>query len=130
MREIKFRGIAIDTGEFVYGYLMYSEQDDTYYIGTAELMTPVKADTVGQFTGVFDKHGVEVYEGDIVSIENGSVEIGSVEIGSVLIITVCKFELGMFTLMAKDTGNWTRQLRHEPERLTVIGNIYKNPELL
>lgn len=128
MREIKFRGKRVDNGEWVYGDLIHRYSNWIYIapIPSTIEITPIEIDpeTVGQYTGLKDKKGKEIYEGDIVrqrrflgwDKQNGERYKD--------IYGVVRFENGMFTCGIVDYTliDWNK--------CEVIGNKWENPELL
>ena len=110
MREIKFRGKNLD-GWFI-GNLIKEKYTTRYFID----YEPVETESIGQYTGLKDKNGKEIYEGDIYSIIKYDIDdIGHKEIHTVKFDEIlCRFNVNKF----------------DSEAYEVIGNIYDNPELL
>ena len=126
-REILFRGKRADNGEWVYGNLIDSDSivgkivdfDEEYFI--PEFWYKVDPETVGQFTGLADKNGTKIFDGDIVRFYDDSED----ELTNGVVVfnaDFCSFCVSMkghedIMLMA----HWQYEL---------IGNIHDNTELL
>lgn len=135
MRAIKFRGKA--HGRWVYGGLVYSDNIEPaiyFEVGNKVCRMEwayVDPATVGQFTGMLDKNGHEIYEGDIVSHPWKDPIFGDlVETGQFVHSTIC-FNNGAFVVNYRLQGEYIYlQDFVRLKCLEVIGNIHDNPELL
>jgi hypothetical protein len=135
MREILFRGKRKDNGAWETGGILVPEPPYVYgKEGTAIIYNPpsgltsvVLLETIGQFTGILDKNGVKIFEGDIVDIvyRRGRID---------------KAEWGRHVIEYLDYGFMQRELNNPDaidedmslpvEYYEVVGNIHDNPEML
>lgn len=123
---IKFRG-KTPSGAWVYGYYEFQELVKNYIIRHEGCVFEVVPETVGQFTGLLDKNGTEVYEGDVVRFTYSYEKRGYYTIVSntyIGIITLNKFYHSCI-MNGKDEYHIENIRNGE-----VIGNIHDNPELL
>lgn len=125
MRTIKFRGKSRLDGRWLFGDLFRTDLDggvsiQTYDEADGWMTEDVNEKTVGQFTSLFDRNKKEIYEGDIIRINDD--ESGVVEV---------RFVRGVFAFL------WNGDLDEEMpinapthEWAEIIGNIHDNPDLL
>ena len=123
MREIIFRGKRMDNGEWTEGFYIfhlnachyiipfrtggYEAMDNSFYVHKWFAVDP---STVGQYTGLKDKHGKRIFEGDILSLRTGRPH-------------VVRFKDGAFIL--EDSAiPMSFAIKFE-----IIGNVHDNPEL-
>ena len=123
MREILFRGKRLDNGEWVTGYLEYfyskagTRKLHCFISVWGETLHTVDPATVGQFTGLEDKNGKRIFEGDVVRYGNRT---GYVIFGN-----------GCFCVQDSMTQNHPAiDIVMFQWDVTVIGNSHDNPELL
>lgn len=147
MREILFRGKRIDSGEWVEGYYVYLEARKMWshriYTGYAEVdvgdfypdFFEVNPATIAQYTGLTDKNGARVFEGDILQIAKKSDALGIYFFPPVQypINVVVKWDLCAWVWEVQ--GKEGPYYIHFPDawchyECKVIGNIHDNLELL
>ena len=119
MREILFRGKRFDNDKWIEGCFVKGYSGITWifrdeFSDRSAIMPAVIPETIGQFTGLTDKNGKRIFEGDIVQFPK---LYGS---GNGFI----KYRFGEFKAFAQNLA-YTIQ-----ENFEVIGNIHDNPELL
>ena len=130
MREYKFRGKDLK-GEWRYGFLFYDYdctdkyspfinwKDEKYLGGIGE--EQVEEETLGQFTGLKDKNGKEIYEGDVLQIDIDRAYVKwNDKYGYFELIPIGDYYF--------DSGVIGEELEYLEAKL--IGNIYDNKELL
>lgn len=126
MREILFRGKRAGNGEWVEGYYYVEtgcliKEKPSLISTTASLVIP---ETVGQFTGLTDKNGNKIFEGDIVEI---TVPLKDTK----PIIKKCEVYFCERGFCVKwQTSNYSLSDFAPCVDIEVIGNIYDNPEWL
>lgn len=145
MRKIKFRGKDTENGEFIYGDL---RQRLGYYpaiitmfptsegkVGYAERAVYEK--TVGQFTGLHDKKGKEIYEGDILYVEFADKSGGHNLVGwdeknlSFGVMDAYSYQsISEGYDFAEFKSYVLRAYLKDALICNVVGNVYDNPELI
>lgn len=143
MRQIKFRGKSIETGQWVYGSLLQMQSGSSILVEDidAKLYDEYKVipDTVGQFTGLYDKDGREIYEGDILRFPTKDKWEEKNFVSFEVFFhdnDCCERHIGWQMNRIHFQGNICgtgRDPQFKPSttaQMVVIGNIHDNPELL
>ena len=126
-REIKFRAKRVDLNDWMYGYLreVWGETKRTFVIAPANKFEYdgytdteedyVQPDTIGQFTGLYDKNGKEIYEGDIVLQKDYHGKKTPMDV---------KFECGAFIVGYHNGSSTKRRPMLLNSQCEVIGNVF------
>ena len=124
MREIKFRAKHLNRDKFVYGDLVL-KCSVPHIVTSSGVLVGININTVGQFTGLYENNGKEIYEGDIL-LYYGLMKI------------VVVFNHGAFGYYSRSDDfitfsqnvNFSFWKNDEDDKFESIGNIYDNPELI
>ena len=123
IREVIFRGKRTDNGEWIEGSLLgidWCDKPSTYSIAPntpVSVFYSVIPETLGQYTGLTDKNGRKIFEGDIVRAFTRFSEI---------YVSPVTYHDGTFWFK---NWSWTKFL-FKFENIEIIGNIHDNPEIL
>ena len=132
-REIKFRGKCVPdskyAGEWAFGSLIVGLECDYYileYDDEGFTKCIVESETVGQFTGMKDKNGREIFEGDIVEVTCLEVK----QFGRKMLCSIMyDEEFACYCFKASDRRRCMAATIPDAE-IEVIGNIHENPEMI
>ena len=124
MRDVRFRGKRVDNSKWIYGYYVFAHH--YHYIIESEYVLVLKENlsaysfevipkTVGQYTGLKDKNGKEIYEGDIIH-------------DGLRVYTVEFYKGGFWLNQGQKGADW--QIHNISAQSEIIGNIHENQELL
>lgn len=120
-RTINFRGKRFDNGQWAYGNLIIDDCGNCEivdYKNNQEIRYDVRGETIGQFTGLYDDNGKEIYEGDIFQVKAYEPKFE------------VYFKNGVFEYRQIGSSNRPFPLRRIYFDSYVLGNIHDNPELL
>ena len=125
IENIKFRGKSKKTVEWLYGDLIRNVEGAFAIVPPYEISMNnyyrnyvVDKETIGQYTGLKDKNGREIYEGDILCYRDAKFQ------------THIVYHNGGFYFSHFGGTTFTAIGDHEINKYTVVGNIYDNKELL
>lgn len=131
MKEVLFRGRRADNSEWIEGYFCYygwTDKKKPYIIhdyASALYAIEIIPETVGQYTGLDDRNGRKIFEGDIIKVYHN---------GEVLNVSYVYFDNGEYRceLISGCSTDYSESLsgQHEECGLEVIGDIYDDSDLM
>ena len=124
-REHKFRGYSTLFKQWKYGYLVNGRSTSSIIEIYGDIFYGVIPESVGEYTGLKDKNGKEIYEGDVVRCDYGYGKIVFIN-GCFVVEWIDDPEAIMEYIHSADG----RRERKGGDIFLIIGNIYENPDLL
>lgn len=124
MRQIKFRAQDVASNKWLYGNLRHHKNDVCIFEQGGTKGEQVKRETIGQFTGLTDIDGREIYEGDVLHFDEHNYRM--VWLDNTGEFAALKIEHSMLNPPVNYcvVSFWCKK------ELKIIGNIYDNPELI
>ena len=125
MRTIKFSGKSCSDGDWFYGNLYdYDKDGRTHICGLERGCLNIDPNTVGQFTGLVDKDGKEIFEGDVIQDDYYNKHLIQYDEQEACFVA-CLLPITKFSSRGNVSQNWINEFDK-----VVIGNIHDNPELI
>ena len=120
-REILFRGKRMDNGKWEYGFLSWNDspRKRSYHINN----DVVYSETVGQFTGLTDKNGTKIFEGDILNLISPTTNEIKIK-NAIVYYSESSFKIN------KTIGMYSNNLYGWAYSYNIIGNVHDNKELI
>lgn len=136
-REILFRGKRVDNGEWIYGNLTIWNDKSTSIDIMSDEYTPVYAvipETVGQYTGLTDKNGGKIFEGDVIHVNYSITAPVSYGRGFRVVKHAVDYKAEVvfenYRFCLKKSNGEIYEMHITRGEIEIIGDIHDNPELL
>lgn len=138
MREIKFRGFHTfenKIAEWVYGYhfIVKDLGDHAIFLSNGNGSRVVDKNSTGQFTGIYDKLGVEIYEGDILGhYKNRKLFLKGLTDEAIVRWDNedCFYYLEYYSIVGGEGFSSRYGFKGECMVMKVVGNIFENPDFI